>query len=300
MPESAQLRHQPRGSQAGDLPPDGPLGLADVALLIALTAPGTTDLATGGLEHGVGRRHQHFVGRCPQQIGRHGVYPFRQCRLGPFIGLPGLRQHDDTFRTGDGVLAAENRDAALAHPGNLPHRLFHLEGIDVAPGPDNDVLGAAREIDVTVRDIGEVPRIQPVAVEQATRCLRVAKVPAGSGRPAELQTAFPAIREFTAGGIHHPHLVPSHRLTAGHKLQGTAVRIRRRLGLAGSRQGITLHPVDAGPPPQGREGKPHRVLGKTENRCHGLRSKTVTAEPLGKAPHRLGTDRLGAVEGQTP
>ena len=62
-------------------------------------------------------------------------------------------------------MSPENRNAALAHAGNLSHRLFHLEGVDIAPRADDDVLDAAGEIDVTVRDIRQVSGIQPVAVE---------------------------------------------------------------------------------------------------------------------------------------
>ena len=129
-------------------------------------------------------------------LGFGGAAPF--ARLG---------EHHDALGAARRVLAAEHRDAAAAHAGNVADRFLQLVGADVAAAADDDVLLAAGDVEHAVGEVGAIAGVHPVAVEQALGRFRVAVVAAGRRRAAELQRAFGAVGQLDAGGVDHAQLV---------------------------------------------------------------------------------------------
>ncbi len=294
-----ELRPGARQGQPRHLPPDRPAA-AQPAALVELAAGGAADLAARGLGHRVRRHQRDVVGRRADEIDGHGLDLLRELRPGFLADLAGLRQDDELLGGRDGVGAAEDRHAALAHARQVADRLLQLLRVDVAAGADDHVLGAAGDEDLALGDVGHVARVEPVAVEQLPGGLRVAVVAAGGGGPAELQAALLALAELGAGGVDDADLVARQRVAAADEAQRGLVVRRRRLGAAGARQAVAVDGVDPRLPPPGREGQRQRVLGQPVDRHHRAGLEAVGREALGEAADGLGADRLGAVECRPP
>jgi hypothetical protein len=103
-----------------------------------------------GPKTGIERCQHDIIMRRPQHIHHHGVDLPAQGIEHLGIRLPRFGQHHQLFGTRLPVGASEYGDAPFAQPLDVAHSLFQLRGIDAASGPDDDVLGSAREIDLAL------------------------------------------------------------------------------------------------------------------------------------------------------
>ncbi len=65
------------------------------------------------------------------------------------------------------------------------------------PGPHDDVLDPAGDVDIAAGDVSEITAVQPVAIEQFAGFLRVADVTAHGRRSTPLQASFLALASAT-------------------------------------------------------------------------------------------------------
>ena len=112
------------------------------------------------------RRGQHdLVGRCAQELHGHALDLTAQVRLRGRLGLAGLRHDHQTFGPADRVGAAEDGDTTLADAGQVANGLLQFMGIDIAPGTNDQVFDTPGQVHVSGGDIGEIPGVQPGAVD---------------------------------------------------------------------------------------------------------------------------------------
>ena len=172
--------------------------------------------------------------------------------------------------------------------------------MDVPSGADDQVLGARRDEHLTLGQIGEVARVVPVAVEQVARRLRVAPVAARRRRPAELQSAFPALGQLEAGFVDDADVVARQRPAAADQAQRAGIVFAGGGRATVASEGLATDAVDDRAAVQRREGQPYGVLGEAINRRHRGSAKAGGGEALAEALDGGGVYRLGAVEGDPP
>ena len=221
--------------------------------LVQLAAGGAADLAARGLEHRVRRRQHHVVGR----LAQHGDGGLDDPRAQRVLRPPRRVSRVSASTTSRSVPrarigAAEHGDAAPAHAGHRADRVLHLVRIDVAPAADDDVLDAAGEVHLAVGDVGAVAGVEPVAVEQAPRLLRIAVVARGGRRPLELQPSLDALAQLLAERVDDADLVPRQRASAGDEAQRAGIVGGRGLGPPVATEGLAANAVDARPATQRR------------------------------------------------
>ncbi|MNZ52987.1 hypothetical protein D3C78_708530 [compost metagenome] len=218
---------------------------------------------------------------------------------GSFL-LVAFRQHHQALGAGGRVRTAEHRNAAFAQTGQVADRRFDIVGVDVAPGPDDQILGAAGQVDLTSGHVGEVERVDPAIAQHPAGLFGVTVIASGGRWPTELQVTFAALGEFDPATIDDANLMPRQRPAAGDKAQRCAgVRFGGQCSATGLER-LSLHPVDQRPSVQGRKGHAQRGLGQPIDRRQRRGRQAVAYEALGKALQGIRADRFGTVEGQAP
>jgi hypothetical protein len=79
------------------------------------------------------------------------------------FGEPGLRRYDDSLSACARVFASENGDTAPSDTRELSDLILDFRREEMAAGPDNHVLRAAGDIQLSRVDKAQVARAQPGA-----------------------------------------------------------------------------------------------------------------------------------------
>ncbi|VVO41796.1 hypothetical protein PS691_05811 [Pseudomonas fluorescens] len=286
--------------QAQQLAPHGEVRPPHFAALIQFAAGSTANLAAGGLQYAMGWRQHDIVGRHTGEVDHDAVDLLLQALPRTSFLLVAFRQYHQALGTGGRVRTAEHRDAAFAQAGQIADRRFDIVGVDVAPGTDDQVLGAAGQVDLTAGHVGEVERVEPAIAQYPAGLFGIAVVAAAGGRPAKLQMTFAALGEFEPAAIDDANLLARQRPAAGDEAQRcTGVRCARQCIAVGLER-FALHPVDQRPSAQGRKGQAQRGLGQPIDGCQRGGRKPVASETFGEALQGIRADRLGTVEGHAP
>ena len=216
------------------------------------------------------------------------------------MAFPGFGDHHQTLGAGRRIVAAEDGDVAFLQPFQAPDGILQLGRMDIAAGADDDVLGAAADMNIAAGHIGQVAGIQPFAVEQLGRRPGIAEIAAGGRRPQELKTALAAFGHFPPGVIDDADLMSRQGPAAVDHGQRPGVVLGRLLGAAGFHEHVAPNAVDGRAPAEGWKSKSHRAFGQAVDRHHGMGAETIRPEPFGEPLHGFGIDGLGAVQGQPP
>ena len=83
----------------------------------------------------------------------------------PGISFSGFRQYHQPFGTSNRIGRREYCDTATSYAWDVIDGLFQFLGIYIAPSPNDDVLDAPGDKDLTFRHIGAVARFQPITIE---------------------------------------------------------------------------------------------------------------------------------------
>ena len=246
------------------------------------------------------RREHDVVHRRADQAHRQLVDLALQFLVAGGVALARFGEHHHALGAAGGVGRAEHRHAAAPHAGEIADRLLELVGADVAAAADDDVLLAPGDVEPSFREIGAIAGVDPLAVEQRLRGLRVAVV-AGRGRwAAELKLSLVAVGKLEPGRVDHAQVVIRDCRAAGHDLERRRVVGLRRFRLGFERKILAVEHVDAPALAGRREGEPDRRFGEAIHRRHHVAAKALRGEALLELRHRVRAHRLGAVEGETP
>ena len=148
-------------------------------MLIALAAGSTTELAAGRFQDATRRSEYDIIGRGSQQVRDHGLDLTPELRQHPRLRLARLRQHHQAFRARSRIRAAKDRHTPPAQTSDIAQGVFQFMRINVASSPDDDVLGAARQVHGCPHHIRQVSRVQPGAMEETIRGLSVVEIATG-------------------------------------------------------------------------------------------------------------------------
>ena len=90
----------------------------------------------------------------------------------PFLGPGGasLGHHHQPLGPCTAIDRAEGGDAAPAHSGNVCRCGLHLLRDNVAAGLDDDVFGAAGDVQLAAGRVGKVARVHPAALGHDGGC----------------------------------------------------------------------------------------------------------------------------------
>ena len=257
-----RLGHESAPGEPGELPPERPRLGADLAGLVDLPGGGPPDLAARRLSHAL-RRRQHDLVRSPvEQVGAELLDLALQACPHGLVLLPGLRQHDDPLGARLGIGAAEDGDATLADAIDVADGFLHFVGINVAAGPDDDVLGPPGDEDIAAGDVGHVAAVDPFIIEQLSRLLFVLEISLGGGAALKLQSALPPLRHLAAGRIDDPDLAAGKRLAAGDDLERAGVGLVHGHRIAPTAERVTADAVDDRHAAWRRKSQADRVLGQ--------------------------------------
>ncbi|MCY1412945.1 hypothetical protein D9M71_283670 [compost metagenome] len=190
--------------------------------LVQFTAGTTAKLPAGGLQHAVWGRQHDIVGRHTGEVEHDAIDVLLQLVPRASVLLVGFCQHHQALGAGGRVRTAENRDAAFAQTGQIADRRFDIVGVDVASGADDQVLGAASQVDLTAGHVGEVEGVEPAIAQYPASLFRVAVVACGGGRPAKLQMTFATLGQFDPVAIDNTNLMARQWPTAGDEAQRCA------------------------------------------------------------------------------
>ena len=300
-------RPGPTGREPGDTEPERPGGSrrrGDLPGLVALGHRAPADLAARGLEHGVRRREHRLVDRLAEPFLGEAPERGADLRATRRVRLPGLRHRHQPLRAGLRPApprpGREQRDAAPPDPREVPRRLLEVVGVEVAPGPDHDVLDPPGDEQLAARDVGEVARFEPVPVEQGGGRGAVAVVAARRRRPAELEPPLHPLRGLASAVVHRADLEPRDRDPARHEPEGGSVPRRRRRGAPLALEGAPRHPFDEGPAPDRGERDPEGRLREPVDRGERVRVEAEGREPRGEGAEGVRVHRLGPVERDPP
>ena len=97
---------------------------------------------------------------------------------------------------------------------------------------DDDVLGAPRDEEIGVGDIGAISRVEPAVVEQRLRFCFVAEVAGGRRRTAELEPPLGPVTGLASPIVDDANLGVGQGLAAGGELDRMFVCFACRRGLA--------------------------------------------------------------------
>ena len=98
-------------------------------------------------------------------------------------------------------MGAEHRDAALAHAGQIAHRLLEVVGVEVAAGADDHLLRPPGEIELAVGQVAVVAGGEPAVADQCGGGRRIAVIAGGGRGAAELHRADGALGQGMALGV---------------------------------------------------------------------------------------------------
>ncbi|MCY1429404.1 hypothetical protein D9M71_453200 [compost metagenome] len=189
------------------------------AALIQFAAGSTAKLPTGSLQYAVRGRQNDIVGRHTGEVEHDAVDLLLQLLPRASFFLVGFRQHHQALGAGGRVWTAKHRDAAFAQTRQIADRRFDIVGVDVASGTDDQVLGAASQVDLTAGHVSEVEGVEPAIAQHPASFFRVAIVACGGGRPAKLQVSFAAFRQFDPIAIDDTNLMAWQWPAAGDEAQ---------------------------------------------------------------------------------
>src|SRR5262249_13501690 len=146
-------------------------------------------------------------------------------RLAPLaVGLGGLGDHHQLLGVGAGD--REGDHVALADAGDLLDLPLDALRVVVAPVDDDEVLRAARDVELAAASVAEVAGAQPAVVAEGVhRGLGVAEVAAGDAGPAEPDLAGLALGQARAGLGEDADVVAGERPAARHVLVPGVIRI---------------------------------------------------------------------------
>ena len=197
-------------------------------------------------------------------------------------------------------MRGEERHATAADPGKVSRRLLEVIGIEVAAGPDDDILDPSRDVHLAARDVGEIARLEPVAVEESGRGGGVAVVAARRRGSAELEPALHPLRRLAAAVVHRAHLEPRDRNPARDGRERVLVRRLCRHRAPFALEGVALDPFDERSPPDGSERDPEGRLREAVHGSEGAGREAEGREALRKCVKGIGEHRLRAVERHSP
>ncbi len=224
-----------------------------------ITVPGGSpaDLPARGLEDAV-RRREHDVVRgraCDADGGSRDPPPEVGSRFGLVAAEVRLCHDHKPLGTKFRIVAREHGDAATPDAGDVTDRLFDLLRVQVPTGPDDEVLGPAREIQLPTRQVADIAGVEPVAVAQGLGAGGVAEVAARRRRSTEFHSPLGALGSLATGLVDDPHCVTRQGPPARHhETCGGLVRGGHRA--AGPSQGLAVDRVDQRRPSKRRERKP--------------------------------------------
>src|SRR5215831_400144 len=172
--------------------------------------------------------------------------------------------------------------------------------INIAPSTDDDVFRTASQIHRAPNHIGHVPRVEPGAMEETARGLRVTEIATRRRGPLKLQTLLQTLTDFMASGVYNADLIARQGLSTGHKVQGGSIVFIGRHGAAGAHKRLALDSIDVRGTAQDWKGNSERSLGETIDRRHGLWPKAIRRKTLAEMRQRHRTDGFGSVKRHTP
>ncbi|MNZ90561.1 hypothetical protein D3C78_1095260 [compost metagenome] len=142
--------------KAQKLAPHGEMWPPQLATLIQFATGSTANLAAGGLQYAVRWCQNNIIGRHTGEIDHNAVDLLLQLLPHGSVFFVAFRQHHQALGAGGRVGTAEHRNATFAQTGQIADRRFDIVGIDVAPGTDDQILGAAGQVDLSAGHVGEI------------------------------------------------------------------------------------------------------------------------------------------------
>jgi hypothetical protein len=109
----------------------------------------------------MGRSKYNVIWRCLEERARGLLDSLAQILKRRWVRLAGLSQYDEPLHLSMRIQRRKDRYASLSDAGKIADNLLELVRIDVPAGANDDVLGAARDIDISVRDVRQVTRLEP-------------------------------------------------------------------------------------------------------------------------------------------
>ena len=246
------------------------------------------------------RREHDVVHRRTDQADGELVDLRFQLLVARGIALARLGEDDHALGAARRIGRAEHRHAAAAHSGEVAHPFLELVGADVAPAADDDVLLAAGDVEAAFRHVSAVAGVDPFAVEQRLRRLRISVVAGGGRGTAELQLPLAAVRKLETRRVDHAQVVIRNHRAARHDFQRRGVRRWCIERFAGGGKTFAVERIHS-PLLAGRgEGEAHGGFRQSIDRRHDVRAEAIFRETALELRHRIRAYRLGAVEGEAP
>ena len=148
-----------------ELQPGRALAGAERAALVELAAGVAPDLAARGLQHLRGGASTTSSAGMPiRSTARRRSRRRSRARA----SVPRLAVSASTTSRSPAPRALRRTPPrALADSVHLADRLFELRRVDVAAGPDDEVLGPAGQVEIAGDEVGEVAGVAPAVVDQA-------------------------------------------------------------------------------------------------------------------------------------
>jgi len=141
-------------------------------LAVLGTLPGAASTTSSGGTLSAVPATAVILPRSPGQVGR--------------VAQAGLGYQNNPLGSGARIGAAEYGDPAMLHAGELACGLLGLVGVQVAAAADDDVLHPPSQVQLTARQVAEVPGVHPRPVAQRPGGRLVAELARGGGRSGEL------------------------------------------------------------------------------------------------------------------
>ena len=174
--------------------------------------------------------------------------------------------------------------------------------IDVAPPFHDQLLGAAGDEELPLREITRVASAQPTCPKGFIGGGAIGVIARHQRGPSDLDLAFDTLRAFDCIFVDDSQLVPGQSAANTDKTQGFLRRqiIRRRIRGTGTFEAIAPHDIDARTLLWIGECRAQTGLGQSIDRPHGLGPKRSGFEALREALDGRGEHRLAAAHRDPP
>ena len=185
--------------------------------------------------------------------------------------------------------------APLIKPRNVSEGLFQLLGINMLASANDDVFDAAGDEDIAVGHVRPIAAVEPAVAEQFSCLGLIVEIARGRGWTAKLEPALSPLLNFPAGIVDNTNFMARQRAPASDNFNGVGIVDACGFGNSAAAQRLALDAIDERFAARWRQRQRDGTLGKTIDRGHGLRWKSVPAESLDESTKGVNTYWLRTV-----